>query len=126
MRENKLYISATDLQDEVFIPCECGNVEHSLQITYYDDGINDGDWTDEYPPLPDLDFNLQLSPYLGFWKRLYYGIKYIVGIHSANKAHWNTCMVDEDGAKVIIEYCNKYLTDMEKAKEINNSKRKVY
>lgn len=114
----KLYMTANDFMDETFVSCECDNPAHAMMLSYYDDDINDYDpKTDNHPVIPELSFNLQLNPYFGFWKRLWVGIKYIFG-YSYKGGHWNSCLVSEDNARTIIKYCNKFLDDCDKAKEI--------
>jgi len=61
------------MRTELFI-CECHYVAHQMIISYDD---NDDDGWDE------VNVEIHLSNYLGFWKRLYHGIRYIFGYRSS-------------------------------------------
>jgi len=128
----KLYTTPRDFFESFYVPCECYNPEHAMMVSYYDDGIalftkEDMDDPDKFLPLPELTFNLQLSPYLGFFKRIWVAIKYVFGV-DYRRGHWNSCMVDEEHARMIIKYCNAYLRDTKRVKGLygGKEKRKIY
>jgi len=127
----KLYTSPQDSFKSFYVHCECHNPEHAMLVAYYDDDIElftkeDADDPNKYPPLPELTFNLQLSPYLGFFKRIWVAIRYVFGF-DYRRGHWNCCMVNEKHARMIIKYCNAYLNDTKRVKELcNGNSRKIY
>lgn len=124
-QDDKTSISNLDFEEVKFVSCECSSPDHALQMSYYDDDVNN-DTASQEMYIPELYFNLQLSPYLGFWKRLWLGFRYIFGFTERRYSHWNCCLISEDGAKDIIKYCEIYLKDTEKAKKLNKRKRKIY
>jgi hypothetical protein len=60
------------MRNELFI-CECHYPAHQMIISY-DDNDNDG-WD-------EVNVEIHLTTYMGFWKRLWHGIKYIFGYKS--------------------------------------------
>ena len=60
------------MRKELFI-CECHYVGHQMIISY-DDWDDDG-WD-------EVNVEIHLTTGYGFWKRLYYGVKYIFGYKS--------------------------------------------
>jgi len=105
---------------EMFIGCECSNPEHGAMISYHDDDVdgyikNPEGWRDGYIPIPELHIHVQLSPYLGFWKRIWVAIKYIAGKYT-KYSHWNTTMIRVEDAREIAKYCERYISDSQKSK----------
>jgi len=57
------------LKQQLFV-CDCGDVSHQFIVSWYKDNV---DWNDE------LYIQVHLNQSMGFWKRLWHGIKYIFG-----------------------------------------------
>jgi hypothetical protein len=81
-----------------FIVCSCGDIEHQFNFCYEDDE----DWDELY-----LQVHLNK---LSFWKRLKYGIKYILGYQSKYGAFGEMYINQEDVDRMITtlqEYRNR-------------------
>lgn len=139
LEDSKERVLAPDLlamnSTEKYFSCECNNPEHAMLVSYYDDDIEftekrilDGKNVDCWP-MPELTFNVQMNPYLGFWKRLWVGIKYILGIQS-KYMHWNVCVIREEQIDNLIELCTMHKDGLAHAKRVremmNVKKRQVY
>lgn len=57
------------MEQELFV-CDCGDVSHQFIVSWYPD---DEDWNDL------LYVQIHLNQSYNFWKRLWHGIKYILG-----------------------------------------------
>jgi len=64
-----------------YIECDCDSPEHVLRFTW----DNDPNW-------PYLEIGVFLNCYLRFWKRLLYGIKYILGFRNKYVAYDDTLL----------------------------------
>lgn len=84
------------------IPCDCHTPEHT---TYIDVWGNDNDFgiDDDYP---ECYISTHLTIPFVWYKRLWYGIKYMFGIDSAESA---STMICEQQAEEIIKAMDDYL-----------------
>lgn len=89
-------------RQKLFI-CECGDISHQFVLSYYPD---DKDWDEAY-------IEIFLTDNCGFWKRLWYGIKYIFGYKSRFGA-FDEILLSHDTAKELKESLNEYIENYEK------------
>jgi hypothetical protein len=116
----KQLLESEDFKEEIF-RCECGNPEHMMLISFDPDTFAEDKIENRYP---ELTFNIQLSNYLGFWKRIIAAFKYVFKIKN-DKIHWDCCSIREEDLhkieKMILMY-KKALKDIQDARRnINNS-----
>lgn len=77
------------------VRCVCHSNQHLVHL----------DWFKEDP---ELCVSVYLSPYLGFWKRVWGGMKYIVG-YKPTHSHWDSILVSVDDAKDIKDILDKFI-----------------
>lgn len=80
-----------------YIECECGTVEHTLRFTH-----------DDSPDWPEIYVDVHLGQHYGFFKRLWYGIKYIFGFKSVY-GHFDESVLGEEKVKELRDFCNEWL-----------------
>jgi len=80
-----------------YIECYCDSEHHLLRFTWEDDP----DWSEIY-------VNVHLNYYYGFWKRLWYGIKYIFG-HKSSYGQFDCAGLDHKKVKQLRDFCNSWL-----------------
>lgn len=85
-----------------YVECHCAHPEHLCRFTL--DNEDGEDWPTFY-----LDVNL--SSYLGFWKRIWHAVRYVFGI---SKCGWAEIMLDEEKVSQVLDICNEYRVAMDK------------
>lgn len=70
--------------DAAYITCECRTVDHMLVVMY-----DSEDDVDDY-----LIFT-QMNHYMGFFRRLYHGVRYIMGL-PAKRCHFAETVVNAE------------------------------
>ena len=81
---------------EKYIKCSCGTVEHTLQFVW-----------EENPEWPEIYISTFLARF-GFFKRLWYGIKYIFGFRS-KYGYFEETILDYKKVKELKEFCDQWL-----------------
>ena len=88
----------------IIAKCECDHPWHYIQFSWFTSGVAD---------IPELYAEVGLAKY-GFWKRLKYGIKYILGYSNDYfMGGFETATLDVADTKILIEELQKALTLME-------------
>jgi hypothetical protein len=90
---------------EMYISCECMTPDHHFRMMYFEDDI------DETWPIPELYVSVYLSD-VGFFERLWYGIKYIFGFKCKYGA-FEEVVISPKKAKWIRDFLNFYLENKE-------------
>jgi hypothetical protein len=85
-----------------FVLCDCGFAEHQVILTF------DPDEDDERFQM--LYLEVHLRTWKGFFKRLWYGLRYACGYHCKYGA-WDEIMVNKEGAKEIRDFIDKFMGD---------------
>jgi len=80
-----------------YIECNCETAEHTIRFT------NDPDIT-----YPAIYVTFQLNPYVTFWKRLWFGIKYICGIRCL-WGHWDEAVLSGKQIEELQKLCDEHL-----------------
>ncbi len=86
--------------------CECGSIEHQMVFMYENDEKHD---------IEEVYLEVHLNNYMGFWKRLVHGIKYIFGFQSKYGA-FDSIILDPDDYKEFQEVATK-LTELHVRRE---------
>lgn len=102
-----------------YFTCECSNPEHCLQVSFDPDIFDDSDNIAERHP--ELTVNVQMSQYLGFWKRLLVAIKYIFNVKD-DKIHWDCCSIREEEVDRLLNVVKLYKESLEEIKEHRKAK----
>lgn len=76
---------------DIFI-CSCGSLEHQIYF-----------WYDEEYKI--LYTEVHLTTHHGFFKRLWYGLKYAFG-HKSNFGAWDEFLFETSGVKELKEFLN--------------------
>ena len=84
-----------------YIECSCHLPEHTLRFTLDDD-----------PDWEAIFIETYLSHYFGFFKRLWYGVKYIFGYKNKYSA-FDTTVLCREQIKELRELCNISLKEYE-------------
>lgn len=110
-------LESDDMVDEYFT-CECSNPNHAIMISYDPDIFvycngKERPLRDRHP---ELVVNVQLSPYLGFWKRVIEAFKYVFKIKS-DRVHWDCCSIREEDVERFKSIIHRYEIDLKKIKE---------
>ena len=81
---------------EILLLCECSSAEHQLIIRW--------DVTDE-----EVYATIHLANYRGFWKRLWYGLKYAFGYKSCYGAFDEVILRKEDASALqqVVDHLRK-------------------
>lgn len=79
-----------------YLECNCSATEHMIRLAH---------WSDD----KDIYIDVALNHYFGFWKRLWYGIKYIKGDKS-RYGYFSETVADVATLKTIIEAIEKEKT----------------
>lgn len=95
-----------------YFPCECGNEEHAVLMTYDPDIFGEENPEERFP---ELVINVQLAPYLGFWKRLVAAFKYVFNIKD-DRCHWDVCMIRESDLDCMEDLIKRYRADLKNSK----------
>jgi len=82
-----------------YIECQCGTPEHTLRFVW-EEGT---DW-------PEMYVEVCLVQYYGFFKRLWYGLKYIFGYKSKyGYGHFDETLLGYHQVKELKDLCDKWL-----------------
>lgn len=96
-----------DLKEaQKFIVCGCGSLSHLVRIQY-------ALWKKDDKPV-DIDIALEtfLNPSLGFMKRLYHGVRYVLGLDQ-KASMYEEIVLDEVKVQEIIEFLQAFQRDKE-------------
>ena len=80
-----------------YIECECETVNHILRFTH-----------DDNPSWPEIFVDVHLNQHYGFFKRLWYGIKYIFGFKS-KYGQFEEVLLGKEKVKELRDFCNEWL-----------------
>jgi len=81
-----------------YLECNCTSCEHILRFGWFKDE-KDPEW--QY-----LYVETQLSPYMGFFRRLWHGIKYILGVGDLS---WGETMMFPPEARKLRSILDEYI-----------------
>jgi hypothetical protein len=89
------------MENTLFV-CECGDVDHQFIISFdQEEGFND-----------TIFFQIHLGS-VGFWNRLKYSIRYLLGKKSRyNGGSFSEVLLDKKQTKELIDILNKHLERM--------------
>jgi len=76
---------------ELYIPCECHSVDHVVRFT------KDEEW--------GVYVNVQLDPYLPFWRKVWVALKYVFGHYE--QCHWAECVLTDDTRDKVVEFLRR-------------------
>lgn len=101
---------ATDLENDIvdimssgseridkYIECSCSCSEHTMRFSWYDG-----------PDEREMYLHIFLNNKCGFWKRLWYGIKYIFGFKSAY-GHFDEVIMRHQEVTQLNSLCEEWL-----------------
>lgn len=80
-----------------YIECQCSTIEHTLRFTW-DDG----------PDWPDIYVDVYLNQHYGFFKRFWYGMKYIFGYKSVY-GHFDETTLSYEQIEQLRSMCERWL-----------------
>ena len=84
-----------------YLECSCYAPEHTLRISIE---------TEEYP---FMEVNVLLTPWAGFFRRLWWGVKYIFGKGSPPPGYFDVSVLEREQVKKLRELCDEYLQKTE-------------
>ena len=86
-----------------FIVCACGSSEHLIRLQLFQ-------WTNKYNEITDVDASIEihLMPERSFFRRLWIGIKYILGFDQKH-GHFDDLVLNRDKAKELIDFLQMYV-----------------
>jgi len=85
-----------------YVECKCGTVEHVLRFTW-----------DPDPDWDEICVDVHLQYHYGFFKRLWYGIKYILGFKS-RYGQFDEAILSYEEVEKLRDICNKWLETHQK------------
>jgi hypothetical protein len=88
---------------ELNVHCDCHSRDHQFYIWYDPDERPQCDW---------ITFDMHLSTWCGFFRRLWIGLKYAFGFESKYGA-WDEVLVDAASAREIVEFIEGYLARLD-------------
>lgn len=86
----------TDSLKTEYFDCICHSPEHIVRFVLDDD-----------PDFPELYFEAQLNNNLSFWKRLKFGLRYIMGFHGVGY-YWDGWSLSVKDAERLGELVGKF------------------
>lgn len=95
--------------EHTYIECDCDHAEHILRFTRYS-GLDELD--------KSLTVNVYLSHYMGLFRRIWYGIKYIFG-HKSRYGAFDCVLLNRKNVERLRNLCNAHL-EMLDAEEDNH------
>jgi hypothetical protein len=111
-------LESDDIVDEYFT-CECSNPEHAMLITFDPDICCPNDDVSER--FPELVVSVQMSPYMGFFKRLKTAFKYVFNIKD-DTVHWDCCAIREEDVNRFQKMIDMYRYSLFQIERANKSK----
>lgn len=91
------------MEQELFV-CDCGDISHQFVVSWYPD---DEDWNDL------LYVQIHLNQSHNFWKRLWHGIKYVLGFKCCFGA-FDEILVNKHDAMHLRNSIDKFIKANEK------------
>lgn len=88
-----------------YVECICDSSEHVMRYVYLD-GLSGNTEPD------DMYVEVQLSPFHGFFGRVWRAVKYIFG-YECKYGHWDCTLMNVYEIKGLIDYLNKYVEKQE-------------
>jgi hypothetical protein len=73
----------------LLIECECGSLDHIARLSVWDD-----------EPL-EAYFTFHMKTWRGFWKRLGYSLRYLLGLRQRYGCWDELCLTQRDAAAVV-------------------------
>jgi hypothetical protein len=99
------------LKGRVYLNCECSHKGHLVAIEWYR-------WKHEKPMDRDeLYVQAQMDPEVGFWRRLWSGLCYIVRGRVCRYGAWGCTIVGRDDAIALKEMLGDYVDALEAGDE---------
>lgn len=95
------------MEQQLFV-CDCGDVSHQFIVSWYPD---DEDWNDL------LYVQVHLNQSCNFWKRLWYGIKYVLG-YKCRFGAFDEILLDKNSAARLRNSLDEFVQFNEKKKKI--------
>jgi hypothetical protein len=86
-----------EFSEVLHLDCDCTSAEHTVRFVYQPDE----EYFHEDGPLICMDVNL--VQYRGFWKRLWYGIKYVFG-HKSRYGPFSEFVMNKKNATELITF----------------------
>ena len=82
-----------------YIECQCGIIEHMLRFSY--------DWHPD-PRYAEIYIDVHLNQYYGFFRRFWYGLKYILGFKS-KWGHFDETVIDRKKTIELRDFLNEWI-----------------
>ena len=96
-------------KESVFAQCECSHPEHYVEFSWFHD--------DTIIEFPEMYIQVGMAR-LGFWKRLWHGVKYIVGHRSDFVGgSYEEAVLDQEDVEKLIEFLIQARSDINKEAE---------
>jgi len=91
------------MEQQLFV-CDCGDVSHQFIVSWYPD---DEDWNDL------LYVQIHLNQSYSFWKRLWIGIKYVLG-YKCRFGAFDEILVNKEDSKRLRDELDKFISNERK------------
>ncbi len=93
-----------DIEITEYFECDCYSNNHLMSVKYYKEGLSD-EQKEKWPEQELwewISFNVQMSPYLPWYKRIWYGLKFMIGLQD-HGCSWSETLIEkkEDAGRMI-------------------------
>jgi hypothetical protein len=104
---------------DIFLPCICHNTDHIVRITSFN--VDETGADEDF-----IQIEVALNPFLGFFKRLWTGIKYILG-RQCDFGHFDCILLTkEEFENMIDDYIEEVKSSLEDEEEEGKKEKKSY
>lgn len=86
--------------NELWAVCDCGWTDHVLRVQSIDDGEG----------LREFIIEVHLVTWRGFWRRLWYGLRYAFG-HKSSFGAFDEVILSRENVVRLRDLCNVYLAE---------------
>ena len=88
------------MKDDLYIECDCMSFDHVVRFQDMgDDGIN---------------IDIRLNHYLPWYKRVWYGARYILGLNARTGWQYDTVEIYGEKVKALRNFCDNWLCSSSK------------
>ena len=85
-----------------YLECNCTSIDHLVRFGWFAN--------EEDPEFQYMYVEVQMSPYMGFFGRLWHGIKYILDI---DRTGWSETLMFPEDAKKLRGIIDEYISECE-------------
>ena len=93
-----------DIEITEYFECECYSNNHLMAVKYYKESLSD-----EQQELWEwISFHVQMSHYPPWYKRIWYGLKFMIGLQDHGCSWSETLIEKKDDAERMISLLKKF------------------